>query len=705
MAGAAALLLIAALAVPAWAGGGPESVAIVANPRSWASLTVANHYASLRQIPEANILYIDWPYPTDKIDAETFRQALLSPAFGVLRQRGILDQIDYVIYSSDFPWSIDFARDLGSTKLPEQMKPVGSLTSMTYAANQLLQKDYHFIGLGGNNYMRRAAADAADVASRGFRSWYGFNSEGKLIEGGGERYVLSTMLGITSGYGNSVDEVLYYLRRSTLADGTKPTGTIYFCQTGDPHRSGPREKGFPAAVAALAKLGVKAQIVTGKLPAGKSDVQGLMTGTRDFDWKSSKSTILPGAICENFTSYGGIFTVIDQTRLSEFLKYGAAGASGTVIEPYSIAYKFPAPFIQVHYARGCTLAESFYQSVSCPYQLLVVGDPLCRPWANIPRVSVDSLSADSTVSGIVSITPHGAVENGVVDRFELYVEGARVGTCAAGGSLQFDTTKLPDGPVEVRVVGIESSAIETQGRLILPLKVDNGGRAVALQAFPSPNVKWRQPLKLTAGLDGAAKIFCYAESRVVGAIDGAQGEVDVKPEQLGLGPVTFRAKAIDAQGKPIGLSAPIEMTIEPNAPLPGRKTRQGTKLALKDGLQLSTEGAATKVIPGTNEYKWFVDAGVPKDQPFTLVSIFQVPADNVYQFEVKHVGKLSIKVDTVTIYESDQKEPFWRYAPVALGAGMHQFEMNGKGGQPAGLEIRFGPPGATNLSEKQFQHP
>ena len=60
-----------------------------------------------------------------------------------------------------------------------------------------------------------------------------------------------------------------------------------------------------------------------------------------------------------------------QTPLSEFLRFGAAGASGTVTEPYSPSpTKFPSPMIQVHYARGCTLAEAFYQSVSGPYQLL-----------------------------------------------------------------------------------------------------------------------------------------------------------------------------------------------------------------------------------------------------------------------------------------------------------------------------------------------
>ena len=67
--------------------------------------------------------------------------------------------------------------------------------------------------------------------------------------------------------------------------------------------------------------------------------------------------------------------------LTDLIRHGAAGASGTVAEPYAIAAKFPSPFIHVHYVRGASMVEAFYQSVSGPYQLLIVGDPLCRPWS------------------------------------------------------------------------------------------------------------------------------------------------------------------------------------------------------------------------------------------------------------------------------------------------------------------------------------
>ena len=112
-------------------------------------------------------------------------------------------------------------------------------------------------------------------------------------------------------------------------------------QNGD-IRSKVRQAGFPDAVKKLKALGVAAEIVEGNVPEGKNDVQGAMLGVADFDWKASQSTILPGTICEHFTSFGGdMHAGAGQTPLSELLRYGAAAASGTVTEPYAIAQQVP----------------------------------------------------------------------------------------------------------------------------------------------------------------------------------------------------------------------------------------------------------------------------------------------------------------------------------------------------------------------------
>ena len=43
------------------------------------------------------------------------------------------------------------------------------------------------------------------------------------MEAGGSRYMLSTVLGVTDGRGNTVSEILRFLESSPKADGTSPT--------------------------------------------------------------------------------------------------------------------------------------------------------------------------------------------------------------------------------------------------------------------------------------------------------------------------------------------------------------------------------------------------------------------------------------------------------------------------------------------------
>ena len=72
--------------------------------------------------------------------------------------------------------------------------------------------------------------------------------------------------------------------------------------------------------------------------------------------------------------------IAGQTPLTAFLRAGAAGAGGTVTEPLNYPFKFPSAFVHLHRARGLSLIEAVHRSMSCPYQYLVVGDPLSRPW-------------------------------------------------------------------------------------------------------------------------------------------------------------------------------------------------------------------------------------------------------------------------------------------------------------------------------------
>jgi hypothetical protein len=217
--------------------------------------------------------------------------------------------------------------------------------------------------------------------------------------GKGRHYLLSTVLAVTRGRGTTVEESIQNLRRSAKADATHPKRTFYFPINGNV-RSTCRDGDCAAAALKLKKLGHKADVFSGVLPQMKVDGAGAVVGAASFDWEKSESTILPAAICEHLTSFGGIMRAgSGQTPLTEFLRNGAAGASGTVTEPFAIPHKFPSPFLHVHYARGCSLAEAFYQSVFGPYQLLIVGDPLCQPWAAFPEVTLTGTESSQKLSG------------------------------------------------------------------------------------------------------------------------------------------------------------------------------------------------------------------------------------------------------------------------------------------------------------------
>ncbi len=413
-----------------------------------------------------------------------------------------------------------------------------------------------------------ASASPARVVgrdTRGFRNSYYWSPTGEAVgPGKGLRYMLSIVLGVAGKNGNSVPEMVASLRRSATADGTRPPGTIYFMANGDV-RSRTRQWAFVPAVAALADAGVTARIVKGTLPQRRSDVMGLMAGVAKFDWVASGSTIQPGAICENLTSWGGMmYHPMGQTLLTEFIRRGAAAASGTVTEPFATQSKFPTAFLHYHYARGCTLIEAFYQSIYGPYQLLIVGDPMCRPWAKIPRVAVDGLVAGQELKGRAAVRPRlvapapSAGKPQVqprIARYELFIDERRVGTCLPGGKFDLLAGKLSEGHHELRVVAVSAGLIETRGLLIVPFQTVRHGWRLEVTPSPAKTVPLSGSLELTAKLADATRIDFYHNGRLVARIDGAEGEVSIPYAKLGLGPIRIQpvgiVKSAPVRGRPI----------------------------------------------------------------------------------------------------------------------------------------------------------
>ena len=584
----------------AQAGGGPENLFMVVNPKSVDSMTVANNYIKLRDIPSRNVFYLDFNPDLGTVSVKTFREKILIPILNTIKDRGLIGQVDYVVYSTDYPWRISLQFDiqnfLDSAKesqkddsqpivWPKVLTRHGSLTSMTYLYQLVLTKQPIYTGLTANHYMRIMKGEEQTTPTIGFSNRLRFDATGKPTkELTGRKYLLSVALGIAGTHGrrgNTVNEIIQYLERSVKADATFPQGIIYYDESSDP-RSTTRQPLFAAAIRALAKLGVQGEIVYKYPPKGAMNIMGLTLGAASVDLTPWLRGIKPGAICDNLTSSGGIMDAnASQTPITDFLRAGMAGASGAVVEPFAIPAKFPNPMIHVHYARGCSLAEAFYQSIHGPYQMLIVGEPLCKPWAKIPRVSIkmsqssqaekqgatptppQTIEPNQTISGKITLHPSADQAGGQkTHHFEIYIDGHLVGICLSGGDSPIDSARLGDGYHELRVVAVGPQPVYTRGYKIVPIKTSNHNRTIEVEHTPANEVRIGKSIRVEAKCPGATEIDIEHNGRSVAKIDGEAGQVEIDTEALGKGPVTLQVVGILGSGAKNRVHAePISMEV------------------------------------------------------------------------------------------------------------------------------------------------
>jgi len=391
------------------AGIGPHNTIVVVNADSFASRAVANEYVLRRNIPACNIvaLRLNRLRDFEQAGVEEFRKLVLIPVLDAIRARGLADQIDCIAYSSDIPYAAHVGGDVGAQKLPLLITPVASLNGLTFLYQKVLAKDTGYLKLDANRYAQRVIDHPRQSFTPAEEEKVG--RAGALAREKKWAEAALALSEVANAY-PSAYEVLYDLACS-LAQGGK----------GD------------EAMAALTKA-VDAGFWNAGLMQDDDDLNAVKP-RQDFKDLVRRIKPPPIAICEHLTSFGGIMVEGGgQTPISAFIRAGAGGSSGTVTEPYAVQAKLPTPFIHVYYAQGATLAEAFCQSLAGPYQLLIIGDPLCRPWARIPTVSVSGIAPEGVVKGTVPLKATAKPNDPPAARFELFVDGRRQAACPRGGS-------------------------------------------------------------------------------------------------------------------------------------------------------------------------------------------------------------------------------------------------------------------------------
>jgi len=373
----------------------------------------------------------------------------------------------------------------------------------------------------------------------------------------------------------------------------------------------------------------------------------------------------------------------------------------------------------VYYAQGCNLAEAFYQSVQGPYQLIILGDPLCQPWAPIPVVTFEglldeSLAAGQTVKDAVAIKPTTMDASDKITQWLLFINGKAMATCAPGGTLRYDTTLLPDGLHELRIVGVREGPIMTQGRSIVTVNVANTKAPRGEAKLADDRVMFGQATTLTAKAEGAKKIRVTCNGMEIGVIEGESGLLTVDSARVGMGRVRLVCEAIQGD-RPTQrvMLPPVELQVdepvvgggvsnelahrldqaqgrpaEPNAP-----SGQGFNIIFGD--------KTVAVTANMRDDNWLVASGAAKDRPLTLHGYFKVSENDLYQLQVLFNGNMTVEVDGQKL-ACQHSAKGWRHFPMVLKPGWHELKITATPAAMPAMTLFFGHRGTQRLTAERI---
>ena len=552
---AAALVALAGLGAgwepAAKAGGVGENAVLIINPTDANSLWLGNYYKNARQIPDSNVFYLT-PGATNY---QQFAQVNIPAVLGEIESRGLTSMVHFVLIAPTDQFFVSAADLVSDGCFPVRRFSLTGAYTSAFISSEILAANA-FSSLPNRFYGTSNTAVAFDSQT----AWFGGNSS---TDSTARRYMLGGQIGFTGYQGNTPQQIIDMIDRGVAVEGSRPTGTFYYMSnTSDAARNVRSGQYSSASNTIVNSLGYGAQVLTGLLPAGRQDVLGVMGGFANADILNANMTVLPGAFCDHLTSYALTFDENGQTKGTDWIRKGASGTSGAVEEPCNYVGKFNHARFHVYYAQGATIGEAYLRSLSFfPFQNMLLGDVLARPFAWVPSVGVPD-APSGPVSGVLTITPTASTARPrySIASLDVLVDGRRLGSGAPGQPFSIDTTTLSDGWHDLRVIAYDNSPNKTAGRWRGTFMVSNQGLSASLAADATGG-PMATPVTFTLGAAGRAvqEIQVVQNGRVIAARPGP-GTVRVFGRTLGGGPSEVRARAVFADGTTAD-SAPLSFNM------------------------------------------------------------------------------------------------------------------------------------------------
>lgn len=397
------ILMLAALKLPG--GGSGLNVVVVVNQNSTNSVQLGNYYCEQRRVPPQNLLRINWSGGNARWTRTEFETHLQSPLVAMLTERQLTSQIDFVLLSMDIPYRV------GHSDLPE----FSGTNSTTSALHYGFKPD----GLCPTCPAGITSCSLPDGSGSAYAGSEGVFRETPPISPRSNAWLVMMLTSSNLAQAKAVVD------RGVASDYSFPTQSVYLIHyDADPFR-GVRYTQFDDSIFDSRLRGAAAVVRTNiHTPSVLGPQAGSQFGRTSFSLPAG--LFVPGAMADNLTSFGGmLFEGTGHTGPLDYLNAGATASYGTVVEPCNYLEKFPSPRNYFYQARGFTAAESYYLSVTNPYQGLLVGEPLAAPFALPGEATWQNLPAGAVLTGATNLTVEFTAADATrpVQQVDLFING------------------------------------------------------------------------------------------------------------------------------------------------------------------------------------------------------------------------------------------------------------------------------------------
>ncbi|MAT38601.1 MAG: hypothetical protein CL946_03240 [Ectothiorhodospiraceae bacterium] len=339
-----------------------HDVGVIINTNSETSVTIGEYFAAQRNIPDANLIYINVP-AKETINGTEFADAR-QQIEDYLTTSGLADSLNYLVTTKGVPLRVNLG------KLPS----VGT-ASASFDAELML-----ILGPFANHIM-----DSTLVTPQGgIRTHPYWGRDEQYSRQSYGMYLVTRLTALTE---ERVIELIDRQGPNTYVD----KDSAQFILDIDPDNNFPGRQQYNdnmiEAKNALVSRGWNVLLdETTEYQADHRNVIGYVSwGSNDhYDHLNTtksrpRNHWLRGSIAETYVSTGGRnFTPgqeSGQSRIADLIEEGCAGVSGYVFEPYTVALAW-VNILFPRYVDGHYLADAYYMSLpTMSWMAIVVGDP------------------------------------------------------------------------------------------------------------------------------------------------------------------------------------------------------------------------------------------------------------------------------------------------------------------------------------------